>query len=128
MRLVGTYSLQGQFLSIPILENGKGDISLLEPVWSLKFRGKPIEKYGEIFLKIKKTRIVFDVMGLKLHFDNLFKGDKVLGDDLNRVLNENWKEVYSEVKKPVIKAFQDVYAKTMQNVFDTIPYNKLFKQ
>lgn len=128
MRLIGTYSLQGQFLILPILGTGKGNISLLEPVWSLKFRGKSLEKDGNIFLKIKKIRIVFDSMGLKLHFDNLFNGDKVLGDDMNRVLNENWKEVYSEVKKPVIKSFQDVYAKTIQNVFDTIPYNRLFKQ
>lgn len=128
MSTIGSYSLQGQFLILPILGSGKGNITLVEPVWSLKFRGKPAEKDGEMFMKIKKMRMEFGATKMEVQFDNLFNGDKVLGDDMNRVMNENWKEIYAEVKKPVMKSFLDIYGKTMQKVFDTIPYNKLFKQ
>lgn len=127
MGVVGTYSLQGQFLFLPIVGTGRGNISLIEPVWSMKFKGNAFERNGEIYLKIQKTKIVFDALGLKLQFDNLFNGDKVLGDDMNRVLNENWKEIYSEVKDPVTRVFQDVYFETIQKVFDNVPYKKLFK-
>lgn len=128
MGLLGAYSLQGQFLILPIMGSGRGNISLIEPVWSMKFRGKPFEKDGESYLKIQKMKIVFDASRMIVHLDNLFNGDKALGEDMNRVLNENWKEIYSEVKKPVIRCFHDVYTKTMQKMFDSIPYNKLFKQ
>lgn len=128
MSTIGSYSLQGQFLVVPILGSGKGNITLIDPVWSLKFRGKPAEKDREIFMKIKKMRMEFNATKIQLQFDNLFNGDKVLGDDMNRVFNENWQEIYAEVKKPVMKSFLDIYGKTMQKVFDTIPYNKLFKQ
>jgi hypothetical protein len=35
---------------------------------------------------------------ISFNFENLFDGNKELGDNTNQVLNDNWKEVFDDVK------------------------------
>lgn len=46
-------------------------------------------KNGEEYLKIDKCDLVIKIETLRLKFDNLFNGDKVLGDLGNQLVNQN---------------------------------------
>jgi uncharacterized protein with ParB-like and HNH nuclease domain len=35
---------------------------------------------------------------ISFNFENLFDGNKELGDNTNQVLSDNWKEVFDDVK------------------------------
>lgn len=58
--------------------------------------------------------------------DNLYNGDKVLGDSTNLFLNENWQEIFNELKRSIFDAFGLIVANLMNQVFRKIPYNELF--
>lgn len=61
-----------------------------------------------------------------MQLDNLYNGDKLLGDSTNLFLNENWEEIYNELKRSIFDAFGLIIQNVMNQVFRKIPYNELF--
>lgn len=47
---------------------------------------------------------------------------------MNLVLNDNWKEIYQDMKIPVETALGLAYRQIAHNVFKDVPYNKIFPQ
>lgn len=63
----------------------------------------------------------------QFYFVSLFiTGDKLLGDNTNLFLNENWKDVFPEIKKNVFEAFAQIVENVLSNVFAKVPYDELF--
>lgn len=60
--------------------------------------------------------------------DNLYKGDKALGDSTNLFLNENWKEIFPEVSGSIFDAFSQIIGNVVRQVFAKVPYKELFKE
>lgn len=63
---------------------------------------------------------------LYTQLDNLYNGDKVLGDTTNLFLNENWEEIFNELKRSIFDAFGLIMQNIINTVFRKIPYNELF--
>lgn len=62
-----------------------------------------------------------------MHYTNLFNGNKALGDNMNLFLNENWSDILSELKAPIIDAFGNLFLLIIKNVFDNFEYSELFQ-
>lgn len=58
--------------------------------------------------------------------DNLFNGDKLLGDTTNQFLNENWRVLFNELQPAMLRAIGVMNLAVAKPVFDNIPYSKLF--
>lgn len=63
---------------------------------------------------------------LHIFFGNLFKGDKALGDNTNLFLNENWKDIFNELKVNLFDAFGQIMENVITGMFTRIPYKELF--
>lgn len=68
----------------------------------------------------------FFVFRVEIYFSNLFNGDKLLGDTTNRFLNENWEDIYKEIKPAFVEAIGKVVETVINNVFTKIPYKDAF--
>lgn len=123
----GPYSINGKILVLPI--QGKGDIKLelhnLDV--TLKFLTKRVEKNGKIYLEVEKSKFSYDVTGANVNFSNLFNGDKALGDNMNAFLNENWRILLDELKKPIELSFSEVFKNLMNKIFEKNPYEDFFE-
>lgn len=66
----------------------------------------------------------------RLHFDfkNLYNGDKALGDSTNLFLNENWQDIFKEIKQNIFDAFTLIAENVLKNVFNKVPYKDLFSE
>lgn len=62
-----------------------------------------------------------------LHLENLFNGDRLLGDTTNRFLNENWRDVYSEMRPALAKTIAVMNKSVVKPVLDKIPYKELYE-
>lgn len=60
------------------------------------------------------------------YFDNLFNGNKLLADTTNQFMNENWKELFHELKPSIRKSFGKLYHNILDSVFNNNPYHELF--
>uniref|UniRef100_A0A1A9ZDH2 Uncharacterized protein n=1 Tax=Glossina pallidipes TaxID=7398 RepID=A0A1A9ZDH2_GLOPL len=94
--LVGDYIVSGKILILPIQGEGKSNLTLVDPTIRMEFSGTADEKNGDIYMKVTNFRVLIEPKSMIYKFDNLFNGDKALGDNMNKFLNENWKEIFNE--------------------------------
>lgn len=109
-RIISDYEIDGKLLVVPIKGSGKCEANLTEVTGSLKLNAKYVEKKGSTFFEIVKRNLKVNAKGAHFYFDNLFQGNKELGETTNKFINENWRELYKELE-PVIE-------KTMLSVMD----------
>jgi len=124
--LVGPYKISGRVLVLPIQGVGKSNITLVEPEISMTFDGKSIKRGNNEHLAIENAKLTFKVNRLIFEFQNLYNGDKVLGDSTNRFLNENWSDIFKEIKANIFDAFTLIAENTLRNIFTKVPYADLF--
>lgn len=87
-------------------------------------------RYGvEMYFFRKKERLfcIFKTRRMYFRLANLFNGDRLLGDTTNRFLNENWRDVYSELRPAVSKSIADMNKSVVKPVFDKIPFAELYE-
>lgn len=100
----------------------------MNPDFLVRFNGKSVTKNGKTYLKAENTKLSFSLSRMILYLGNLYKGDKVLGDNTNLFLNENWQEVWPEIRKSVYSAFSQIIENVLNNMFAKVPYDELFQQ
>jgi hypothetical protein len=123
----GPYSINGKILVLPIQGKGNIKLELQNLDITLKFLTKKVVKNGKIFMEIEKSKFSYDVTGGKVNFTNLFNGDKALGDNMNAFLNENWKILLEELRKPISTSFSEVFKNLMNKAFEGGPYEEFFE-
>lgn len=99
----------------------------MEPDFLMRFNGKSTTRNGKTYLKVDNAKLSFTLSRMILYLGNLYNGDKALGDNTNLFLNENWQEVFPEIKKSVFSAFGQIAENVLNNVFNKVPYDELFQ-
>ena len=86
------------------------------------------EKDGATYMKVEKLSMTVDTKDMIYKVDNLFNGDKALGDNMNLFLNENWQEIFNEVHDSLSAAYSNVLKDLINEVFTKYPYEKYFTE
>lgn len=126
LHLVGPYTISGRVLILPIQGTGMSNLTLANPDLLVTFKGKSEIRNGKEYLTTENLKLTFEISRLHIHFENLYNGDKALGDGTNQFLSENWADIYKELKQLIFDAFTLVIKNTVENVFHKIPYKDLF--
>lgn len=63
---------------------------------------------------------------LYLRFENLFNGDKALGENMNLFINENWMDILGELKPGITEAFSQILGNLIDAIFKKISYDDIF--
>ncbi|XP_013113707.1 protein takeout [Stomoxys calcitrans] len=124
--LVGNYKVDGKILILPISGKGTNNITLFNTDLRIQFTGVSMEKDGSTYMNIEKFRLDLDPKGMHFKIDNLFNGDKALGDNMNLFLNENWQDIFREIKASITSAFGQIFQSVISHVFTKYPYDKYF--
>lgn len=103
-------------------------LSLANVLVKMQFAGVPMEKDGKTYMKVEKFRMDLEPKGMHFKIDNLFNGDKALGDNMNLFLNENWQDIYRELRASITSAFGKVFHTVIGHVFTKYPYEDFFAQ
>lgn len=67
------------------------------------------------------------IFRVRFRFENLFNGDRTLGEQMNTFLNENWKEILDLIRDSISKGLSSIAKSTLKKVFNQVPYKDLFK-
>lgn len=124
--LIGDYAMKGQILFLPINGKGKSKIILRNLVTKHEIIGEPIEENGELFMKIKLYKIKLVPEKVNFDFQNLFNGDKLLGDTMNNFLNENSQIVFSELRGSFEESLSYIFKDITNKLFTKVPMDKIF--
>lgn len=127
MDFAGNYEMKGQILVLPIEGHGKANVSMLQSSTRHELIGEYITKDdGEIYINITDYKISFKPKKVLFKFENLFNGDKTLGDTMNRFMNQNWKAVFDGLVPEYEKFFGEKFKSIANNVFGNIPMKEIF--
>ncbi|CAK9811569.1 Protein takeout [Anthophora plagiata] len=123
---VADYKVDGRVLLLPVRGSGKSNITMYDLKSHNDIYCEKYEKNGEMYLKVKKFVVKFSPARVNLRFENLFDGDTVLGEQMNRFINENSDLLFKELQAPYEETFGLVFASISNNIFSRVPFNKIF--
>lgn len=63
---------------------------------------------------------------MHINLENLFNGDKALGDNMNLFLNENWRDILNELKPAIVLSVEEILKGIINRIFAKIPYDEVF--
>lgn len=150
--MISQYKIDGKVLILPITGSGGSNLTLGEVTRShdllrnsnftinilfsakdnvdikLKFAPTITEKNGKQYIRLanNKFKLAFDTSRLYLQLENLFNGNKALGDNMNLFLNENWQIILQELKPAVRETLAQIIGGIINNVFDKVSYSDIF--
>ncbi|KAL1140600.1 hypothetical protein AAG570_000530 [Ranatra chinensis] len=84
------------------------------------------KRNGKEYIKIDKLDLVLHITNYNVHLDNLFNGDKTLGDAVNAALNENKKEIIATVSPTVRSVVSEVLLEIAKKITSHFTYDELF--
>ncbi|XP_058831481.1 protein takeout [Topomyia yanbarensis] len=127
MEFLGGYKMEGRVLLLPVTGRGFSNITLHGLRTRHELIGESIKKNGETYMRIKKYNVKFDDPELMtVFFENLFNGDKLLGSTMNKVLNDNWKLMFSELRGAYEDTFGYIFRDITNKLFLKVPMNRIF--
>ncbi|XP_049872266.1 circadian clock-controlled protein daywake-like isoform X2 [Pectinophora gossypiella] len=122
------YDLSGKILVIPIKSNGDSSIKLKNTVLHIRFWYEHVEgSDGKIHWKINKHDIKYEVEKAYFRLENLL-GDKNVGDQVNKVLNDFWKEIVADVGPAICKSLSEAVVKNLSVLLEQVSYDELMPE
>uniref|UniRef100_A0A1B6IS95 Protein takeout-like n=1 Tax=Homalodisca liturata TaxID=320908 RepID=A0A1B6IS95_9HEMI len=126
--LLGDYKIKGKVLVLPIEGSGRCNITLVNPKGEItEMQAKPVTRGGKEYVQVTSLKfVVKEADRVYYDLENLFGGNKQLGNNMNEVLNDNWKQVFEEMKTPVQTALGLAFRTIADNVARKIAFNDIF--
>ncbi|KAK7869870.1 hypothetical protein R5R35_006675 [Gryllus longicercus] len=126
LEISGDYTVDGRVLLLPIKGNGKAVFTFDNALTSFR-QNFSLEKRGDrYYLKFPENSATFNCSKAHFTMDNLFNGDKQLGNTLNNFLNENWRAVVDDLGQPFMEAAAQVIREFAFAIIGNVPYDEIF--
>ncbi|KAJ3650906.1 hypothetical protein Zmor_016981 [Zophobas morio] len=120
------YKLDGKVLLLTI--QGEGDslitFSDFRAVFNASF--EEVTKGAKTYYKTGRTELVSRTGNMHFQFDNLFNGNKELGDNINSVLNDNWKQIFDELYPDYNEVVRRILTDIMTKIWDNVSLEEFF--
>ncbi|XP_014487178.1 PREDICTED: protein takeout-like [Dinoponera quadriceps] len=119
------YEFNGRILLLPLQGKGKGKMTLYNTTMTIDVEYERYERHGESYLKLKKLNFYIKDTDIKVYFENLFGKDSNLGEEMNRLLNENAKIIFKEIKPAYEELIKQVIVELADKIYSNFPIKKL---
>nr|CAD7595306.1 unnamed protein product [Timema genevievae] len=118
LHMTADYSLDGRILMLPITGSGKSHANYTDIDVSCNMLGEVISKKdGKKHFNVKDFKVKFDIGHCSLHLGDLFHGDQELGDTMNMLLNDNWKNLAEEIKPTLENTISSLLKNMSNNIY-----------
>lgn len=88
-----------------------------------------VPKNGEMYLtRDNLTTTSKTPTGFHIQLTNLFNGNKLLGDQMNEFLNENWRDAYNELSPTIFKIISEILVSVVSRISSVVPYDNIFPE
>ncbi|XP_044761620.1 protein takeout-like [Coccinella septempunctata] len=120
------YNMGGKIVALPIEGKGKGNIKFYNMKAVFSFDFEETGRKGNIYAEIKNDHLDIFPEKMTIQLDNLFNGNKQLGDTTNQFLNENWQEVLKEFGPAIAEIISSVTRSILVPLCRKVPLNEIF--
>ncbi|KAF2881434.1 hypothetical protein ILUMI_24720 [Ignelater luminosus] len=125
IRIEAEYNFNGKILLLPIVGNGNAFVKMINVVTTITLHGEEIQKKGTTYGDIKKVNLNFAPEKIEFRLDNLFGGNERLANEMNQVLNDNWKEVWEDTREGYEEALSLIFQDITNKIMKKVPFQNL---
>jgi hypothetical protein len=118
--------VDGRVLFLPITGEGNFTGNFTHGKGDIRLRGVHKELNGATHFVVNKLDIKITVQRGKIELDNLFGGDKTLGDIINSVINENFEAFTTDLIPLIEKSLSRIFKQTGNKIFKRFTLEQLF--
>ncbi|XP_075236431.1 protein takeout-like [Lycorma delicatula] len=116
------YDLQGNILLLPLVGIGEAKLLLKNVTTDVFMKVKFPRLPNDVeVMEVTDMHVNFRMTSCRVHLDNLFNGNKVLGHTVNTFINKNSLEIIDELKDNIGESLALVFKKIMNDSFGRIP-------
>ncbi|XP_069681804.1 protein takeout-like [Periplaneta americana] len=128
LKILGMYDLSGQILLLPIIGRGHINLTLVDTRIALPMTFTTVKINGIEYGDLSTAMVHLYPTRVYVHLDNLFNGDKILGEEMNKFLNDNWREVFDELVPNISAAFVEIFKDLANGLAKQFPFDVLFPE
>ncbi|KAM3965003.1 juvenile hormone binding protein an-0895 [Aphomia sociella] len=122
------YDLSGKLMIVPITSNGDSSIKLKNTSLQIRLWYEHVNgDDGKIHWKIMKHDIKYDIGKAIFRLENLL-GDKVIGEQINTLLNELWREIVADVGPSVCNSLIEAVVQNLGVLLAQVSYDELMPE
>ncbi|XP_066904274.1 protein takeout [Halyomorpha halys] len=121
----GDYIINGKVLVLPISGNGKATMDWEKMDYTFDITLKQVAKDGKNYYQVDKMSVLISPRKVAFSFENLFNGNKELGDNMNKFLNENWEAIIDALKPAMSRSLQAGYKEYINRILSKIPAEEI---
>ncbi|XP_023309702.1 protein takeout-like [Anoplophora glabripennis] len=123
----GKYDVDGRVLVLPIKGNGPLHIDCQNLIVDYVLDYKLLKKDGREYVDPDvSSKVSYTLEEVNLRLDNLFNGDKELGDRTNEFLNEHALELNNDFSSTLSEVINTVATTIFKKVLPLVPYDEVF--
>ncbi|GLV41780.1 uncharacterized protein CBL_12069 [Carabus blaptoides fortunei] len=100
---------------------------LLEPTINYSFEYDLKQRGKNEYMVPKNTLTTYIAKQVHYQLDNLFNGNVELGEQMNKFLNDNWKEIDREIGLKLAEAAGEIVSALLTNFFAKVPFAEFFE-
>ncbi|KAF2900819.1 hypothetical protein ILUMI_05358 [Ignelater luminosus] len=126
VKIIADYEFNGKVLLLPIVGSGNSETVFKNVKFRLEMHGEASQKNGAEYGAVTKATMTLLPEHITFNFENLFNGDATLGSQMNQVLNDNWKEVWEDVRGGYEEALGQIIQNVVNKLIRKIPTDQLF--
>lgn len=127
LTLIGNYEINGKMLVLPISGQGSCEYNFINVTIVLDIDYEIYKKENESYIRFVNRSIDLFPRQINIRMDNLFGGDPVLGNQMNKFLNENWEEAYRQFRPHVSRKLNDLLL-SISNIITSLPISEILLQ
>ncbi|KAG5888306.1 hypothetical protein JTB14_022194 [Gonioctena quinquepunctata] len=128
LEVICNYTLDGKILMMPIAGTGLSKANYSDIDATVTVKAERIKKDGAIYYNVKDLFVNFDIARAQILFQDLFNGDKDLGEAMNIFINDNWKQVANEIKPVLEDNIAMLFKKFANKIFHKYPLETLLPE
>ncbi|CAG9767575.1 unnamed protein product [Ceutorhynchus assimilis] len=121
-----TYNIDGKILMLPVRGTGPSTLQLQNSFSNHTLDFQEQTKDGIVYYKPTKYTIKISTEHANFNFENLFDGNKLLGDNINKVVNQEWKLIFLDVRDGFQEAFGQIFLDYAKRIFEKVPMKEIF--
>ncbi|CAH1164070.1 unnamed protein product [Phaedon cochleariae] len=125
LEVICRYVMDGKILMMPITGSGLSKANYSNIDATITIRAEKINRDNDKYYNVTDFYVQFEIGEANINFDNLFNGDKELGEAMNLFLNDNWKQVAGEIKPVLEDSIASIFKKFSNRIFHKYPINVL---
>ncbi|XP_046393775.1 circadian clock-controlled protein daywake-like [Ischnura elegans] len=129
LEINSNYEVDGRILLLPIVGKGNLNITLTDVDYVYSFEcDLERREDGKEYLVPTTSHIDFKSSRMYTTLSNLFNGNKLLGNQMNYFLNENWREIQKEFGPPIADALAKAIRKIVNAITRKVPLDAIFPE